>query len=215
MNADVTHPGVPITADGLGVDGPRGAVFAGVTLRAEPGALVAVAGPGGSGRTSLLLTLAGRMKPTHGAAAVAGEPLPQRAGAVRRLVRVARATGAVELQDGWTVQEAIDLQEVLRGHRIDAREAAAVLDACGVDVQGAQRIEELDPRQLTRLAVALAWFERPPAVVLDDLDRGISADGERELWTLLKALAEQGTTVVASAADAAPAAGLADVVVPL
>ncbi|MDO8188988.1 ATP-binding cassette domain-containing protein [Conexibacter sp. JD483] len=211
----MAHPGVPITADGLGVDGARGAVFAGVTLRAEAGALVAVAGPGGSGRTSLLLTLAGRMKPAHGSATVAGEPLPQRAGAVRRLVRVARAAGAVELQERWTVQEAIDLQEVLRGHRIDAREAAAVLDACGVSAEGAARIEDLDPRQLTRLAVALAWFERPPAVVLDDLDRGLSADGERELWTLLKALAEQGTTVVASAADAAPAAGLADVVVPL
>lgn len=215
MTADVAHAGVPIMADGLGVDGWRGAVFAGVTLHAEPGALVAVAGPGGSGRTSLLLTLAGRMKPAHGSATVAGEPLPQRAGAVRRLVRVARATGAVELQERWTVQESIDLQEVVRGHRIDAREAAAVLDICGVTAQGEQRIEELEPQQLTRLAIALAWFERPPAVVLDDLDRGTAADGQRALWELLKALAEQGTTVVASAADATPAAGLADVVVAL
>ena len=215
MTADMAHAGVPITAEGLGVDGARGAVFAGVGLRAEPGALVAVAGPGGSGRTSLLLTLAGRMRPSHGSATVGGEPLPARAGAVRRLVRVARATGAVELQERWTVQEAIDLQEVLRGHRIDAREAAAVLDACGVTAAGGAKVEDLHPLQLTRLAIALAWFERPPAVVLDDLDRGVGADGQRELWQLLKALCEQGTTVVASAADAAPAAGIADVVVPL
>lgn len=211
----MAHAGVPITAEGLGVDGARGAVFAGVSLHAEAGALVAVVGPGGSGRTSLLLTLAGRMRPAHGSATVGGEPLPRRAGAVRRLVRVARATGAVELQERWTVQESIDLQEVLRGHRIDAREAAAVLDLCGVTTAGDARIEQLDPRQLTRLAIALAWFERPPAVVLDDLDRGTAAAGQRELWQLLKALGEQGTTVVASSADAAPAAGLADVVVTL
>ncbi len=90
-----------------------------------------------------------------------------------------------------------------------------MLDLCGVTAQGEESIEQLDPRQLTRLAIALAWFEGPPAVVLDDLDRGTPAADQRELWALLKALAEQGTTVVASAADAAPAEGLADVVVTL
>ncbi len=205
--------GVAITADGLGVDGARGAVFAGVSLRAEPGAVVAVAGPGGSGRTSLLLCLAGRMKPHHGTAAVGGRPLPQEARQVRRLVSVARATGAVELQDRWRVQEAIDLQEALRGHRIDAREAAEVLDACGIAAPGDAPIESLAPEQRTRLAIALAWFEQPPAVVVDDVDRGADGVAQRALWELLRALAQRGTTVVASTTDAAPATGIADVTV--
>lgn len=205
--------GVEIAAEGLGVDGARGAVFAGVGLRADPGAVVAIAGPGGSGRTSLLLCLAGRMKPHHGSARVGSHPLPQEARQVRRLVSVARATGAVELQDRWKVQEAIDLQEVLRGHRIDAREAAKTLDLCGIVAQGDAPIESLAPEQRTRLAVALAWFEQPPAVILDDVDRGADGVTQRALWELLRALAQRGTTVVASTTDAAPATGIADAIV--
>jgi ABC-type multidrug transport system ATPase subunit len=205
--------GVEIAAEGLGVDGGRGAVFAGVELHAQPGAVVAIAGPGGSGRTSLLLCLAGRMKPHHGSARVDRHPLPQEAAAVRRLVTVARATGAVELQDRWKVQEAIDLQEVLRGHRIDAREAARVLDACGIEARGDDAIESLAPAQRTRLAIALAWFEGPPAVVVDDVDRGADGAAQRAIWQLLRQLAERGTTVLATTTDAAPASGIADAVV--
>ena len=205
--------GVEIAAERLGVDGARGAVFAGVDLHAPPGGLVAVAGPGGSGRTSLLLTLAGRMRHHHGSARVDRHPLPAEAAAARRLVTVARATGAVELQERWRVQEAIDLQEALRGRRVDAREAAATLDACGVTARGEQRIEALSAAQRTRLALALAWLEAPPAVVVDDLDRGVDGPAERELWQLLRTLAARGTTVVASTTDAAPASGLADAVV--
>lgn len=207
--------GVAIEADGLGVDGARGAVFAGVGLAAQPGQLVAVCGRGGSGRTSLLLTLAGRMRPAHGSASVGGHPLPAEAAAVRRLVTVARATGAVELQDRWRVQEAIDLQEVLRGHRVDAREAAATLDACGVTARGEDPVESLAPAQRTRLAVALAWFEGPPAAVVDDVDRGAATADEREIWQVLRGLADQGTTVLATTTDPAAASGVADAIVDL
>jgi ABC-type multidrug transport system ATPase subunit len=211
----MAHQGVEIVARELGVGGARGAVFAGVELAAAPGQLVAIAGPGGSGRTSLLLTLAGRMRPTHGSAEVGGRRLPQEAKAVRRLVTVARATGAVELQDRWTVQEAVDLQEVLRGHRIDAREAAATLDLCGISARGEDRIEDLHPAQRTRLAAALAWFEGPPATVVDDVDRGTNTLTEAAIWQVLRGLADRGTTVLASTADATAATAIADVVVTL
>lgn len=209
----MTARGVKIEAEALGVDGARGAVFAGVTLVAPAGALVAVAGPGGSGRTSLLLTLAGRMRPAHGSARVGGHPLPAEAAAVRRLVTVARATGAVELQDRWRVQEAIDLQEVLRGHRVDTREAAATLDACGVTASGDAPVESLAPDERTRLAIALAWFEAPPAAVVDDVDRGASTAVEQEIWQVLRGLADHGTTVLATTTDPAAARGFADVTV--
>jgi len=68
--------GAAVTAQGLGLDGPRGPVFGGVGIDAPPGSLVALEGPSGSGRTCLLLTLTGRMKATAGHAQVGGHPLP-------------------------------------------------------------------------------------------------------------------------------------------
>ncbi len=57
--------GVAVTAEEFGLRGPRGWAFRDVGLDAEPGALIAVEGPSGSGRTSLLLALTGRMKATE------------------------------------------------------------------------------------------------------------------------------------------------------
>lgn len=206
---------IEIEADGLSVDGPQGAVFSAVTLRAGPGELVAVAGPGGSGRTSLLLTLAGRMKPTAGSARAGGRALPAQAGAVRRLVTVAQAGGAVELQDRWRVAEAIALRGVLRGLTIGAREAADALAACALDPAPTALVRDLGAAERTRLAIALAWLEDPPAVVVDDVDRGADRAQERDIWALLRTFAQRGTTVVATTTDAEAARGIADHVVTL
>lgn len=66
--------GAHISAEGLGLKGPRGWAFRGMDLQAEPGSLIAVEGPSGSGRTCLLLALSGRMRTTEGSAEVDGLP---------------------------------------------------------------------------------------------------------------------------------------------
>src|SRR5689334_4445301 len=69
-----------VSAHGLGLRTRRGWVFRDVTLDVAPGELRALTGPAGSGRTSLLLALAGRFKITdgrlerHGRAALAYVP---------------------------------------------------------------------------------------------------------------------------------------------
>ncbi|MFB7510402.1 ATP-binding cassette domain-containing protein, partial [Streptomyces broussonetiae] len=97
--------GVNITAEGLGLKGPRGWAFRGITLDAKPGSLIAIEGPSGSGRTSLLLALTGRMKPTEGTAAVGGLGLPKRMAALRRISAVANVSGVTDLEPALTVGE--------------------------------------------------------------------------------------------------------------
>src|ERR687884_623134 len=69
-----------VSARGLRPRTPRGWGFPDVDLDVNPGELVALPGPAGSGRTSLLLALAGRFKITdgtlerHGRAALAYVP---------------------------------------------------------------------------------------------------------------------------------------------
>ncbi|PWU59692.1 ABC transporter ATP-binding protein, partial [Micromonospora globispora] len=55
-----------VEASGLGLRTRRGWVYRDVDLTAEAGELHAVTGPPGSGRTSLLLALAGRFPHTEG-----------------------------------------------------------------------------------------------------------------------------------------------------
>src|SRR5690349_5353496 len=70
--------GLGVTAEDFGLRGPRGWAFRGISLDAEPGSLIAIEGPSGSGRTCLLLALTGRMKATEGTAAVGPSRLPKR-----------------------------------------------------------------------------------------------------------------------------------------
>ncbi|MEU6670509.1 ATP-binding cassette domain-containing protein [Streptomyces sp. NPDC046727] len=210
--------GARVKADGLGLKGPRGWAFRDVTLDAEPGALIAIEGPSGSGRTCLLLALTGRMKPTTGVATVGGFTLPRHMAALRRVSAVANVTGVTDLEPALTVGEHLrerallqrrfgdSLRELLhpgarRVHearlRVDAALAAAGLDLETLPKGSRTAVRDLERPQELRLSLALALLGRPRLIGVDDVDMKLS-DAERAgIWDLLRSLTRAGTTVVA------------------
>jgi ABC-2 type transport system ATP-binding protein len=208
------EPGAPplMVADGLLATGPRGRVFGPVSVRLAAGELLAVTGAGGSGRTALLLALAGRLRAESGRLIVGGHVLDAEAGAIRSLVSVARAGDAVDLDELWTVGDAIADRAVLIGARPAGAVEGAVrgrLTAAGVDVAPATPLHALAPLARTLLDLALAAVEQRPVVVLDDADRGLGPGDERRVWQTLRALAGEGRAVLAATTDPRAAAGLA------
>jgi len=73
-----------VYAEGLALPGRDGRPGRPVDVAVLPHDVLVVQGPAGSGRSALLLTLAGRMRLTTGRAKVAGLVLPEQAAAVRR-----------------------------------------------------------------------------------------------------------------------------------
>ncbi|MES4888471.1 ATP-binding cassette domain-containing protein [Streptomyces sp. NPDC096012] len=210
--------GVDVTAEDLGLKGPRGWAFSGITLEAEPGSLIAIEGPSGSGRTCLLLALTGRMKPTEGVAAVGGFKLPRHMAAVRRVAAVANVTGVTDLEPALTVGEHLrerallqrrfgdSLREVLRPRpqrvheerlRVDAALAAAGLDLETLPKGSRTAVRDLERLQELRLSVALALVGRPRLLGVDDIDVKLSDSERAEVWGLLRSLTRAGTTAVA------------------
>ncbi|MFD9205139.1 ATP-binding cassette domain-containing protein [Streptomyces sioyaensis] len=224
---NTTRQGAAVNARGIGVEGPRGWAFQGIDITAEPGALIAVQGSSGSGRTCLLLALTGRMRITAGEATVAGLPLPQRMGTVRSRTAIAHVPGVVELEPALTVGEHLKEQALL-GHRfqglgaslpwgrrqkeatrarIDAALAAVRLDP-GTLVKGlGTAVRDLERIEALRLSVALGIMHGPQLLAVDDVDLKLSAEERTEAWQLLRDLAQAGTTVVA-AGGGAPADAL-------
>ncbi|MBF4460940.1 MULTISPECIES: MMPL family transporter [unclassified Rathayibacter] len=96
--ADWPEPGSAdaIAAEGLCLDGPDGPVYRDVAVRVPAGASLVVHGPHRSGRTALLLTLAGRMAPDSGRLKVDGLVVPIRSAAVRGRVGLVRLAGAAD-----------------------------------------------------------------------------------------------------------------------
>ncbi|MFF7444951.1 MULTISPECIES: ATP-binding cassette domain-containing protein [unclassified Streptomyces] len=210
--------GVAVTAEGFGLRGPRGWAFRGVGLDAEPGALIAVQGASGSGRTCLLLALTGRMKASEGTAVVGGARLPKQLGAVRRMSAVANVAGVTDLDPALTVGEHLrerallqrrfggSLRGLLRPRAERAAEARLRVDtaltAAGLDREALPKgartaVRDLERLEALRLSVALALIGRPRLLGVDDADLKLSEAERAEVWALLRSLTEAGTTVLA------------------
>lgn len=215
--------GAEVSAADFGLKGPRGWAFQGVDFTAEPGTLVAIEGPSGSGRTCLLLALTGRMRSTRGHAEVGGLRLPGRLAAVRRISALGPVPGVSELDHALTVAEHLrerallqrrfdgSLRAVLqpRARRAATAQAAigAALDAVGLDpadLPKAERtaVRDLERLEALRLSLALALMARPRLLAVDDTDLKLSDADRAEAWDLLRTLADGGTTVLAVCSEA-------------
>lgn len=206
-----------VEAYGLGKHGRKGWVYRDADLVVPDGGVGAVVGEPGTGRSSLLLTISGRMRPSAGEVRVAGFRLPRRGRRVRRLVSVARIGGAVELEDQLTVRGALTERRSLEG--VPAKRAEATFDdswtLVGLDVDPYTLVADLTAVDHARLALALALLTDPVLVVLDDIDAGVRTSEQRELWRRARAVASTGVSVVASTVDVTAAYGLLDAALPL
>ncbi|GAA0649605.1 hypothetical protein GCM10009535_29510 [Streptomyces thermocarboxydovorans] len=215
-------PGLAVSARDFGLKGPRGWAFRDITVEAEPGSLIAVAGPSGSGRTCLLLALTGRMKPTAGSATVGGLDLPKRMAALRRVSALAHVTGVTDLDPALTVGEHLRERALLqrrftslrallrpRGERAaeTRRDIEAALTAAGLDVESLPKgartaVRDLERTEALRLSLALALIGRPRLLGVDDTDLKLSAAERAEIWDQLRSLTDRGITVVAVCSEA-------------
>ncbi|MGW9454209.1 ATP-binding cassette domain-containing protein [Streptomyces sp. NPDC055632] len=215
--------GAAVVADGFGLKGPRGWAFRKVSFRAEPGALVAIEGPSGSGRTCLLLALTGRMRAKEGHAEVGGLPLPRKMAAVRRISALGQVPGVNELDPAFTVAEHLrerallqrrfdgSVRALLRGPGTRAAEARAriaeAVAAAGLDLDALPKgertsVRDLERPEALRLSIALALIGRPRLLAVDDTDLKLSDADRTEVWALLRSLAAAGTTVLAVCSEA-------------
>jgi ABC-2 type transport system ATP-binding protein len=198
-----------LRASGLGLRGGRGWVFRDVNLAVPDAGLAAIAGPSGSGRSMLLLTLAGRARPSTGTVSLAGQTSVP---ALRRAVAIARITGAAELEPDLRVRDHLTELRALLGNGIDF---AAARETVGLTAAPEERVAELDTVQHTLLSLALAMATKPTIIVLDDLDRHATPEDAGAIWAALDNLTGAGIAVIASCVHPQPAAMLGATVVHL
>ncbi|MEV0670880.1 hypothetical protein [Mycobacterium sp. NPDC050441] len=162
-----------ITTAGLGVDGEHGPLFSGIDLELTPG-FHAIQMPGGWGQTALLLTLAGRLAPTHGTVTVCGESRPRD---IRRHCAIAAFADIDELEDSVTVRTVLAEQRrwLAPWYRRVPAEAgqSALREVFGELTPPAPEtyISELSDLDLFLLKVTLALFSNRPILVVGDLEQ--------------------------------------------
>ncbi|WP_424216480.1 ABC transporter ATP-binding protein (plasmid) [Streptomyces sp. BI20] len=159
--------------------GPEGPVFGPVDAEIREGRLVAVVGPGGSGRSSLLMVLAGRLRGGVGEGPPAG---------TREITALARITGVVETDEYRKVGQ------LLADQGLDG----------ALPGDPDRRYGELSAAERLRVDVGLALATGARAVFVDDVDRGLVPEDLERAWAYLREVADSGPAVVAGACAAPP-----------
>jgi ABC-2 type transport system ATP-binding protein len=174
-----------LTASGAGVRQRRRWLFQDLDVSVEPGVVVAVVVPPGSGRTTLLLSLARRFRLTAGKVAVDG------------VAALGHVPGVTDPEPVFTVAEHVRERRALLGRR-----HAAPSDLLGLDPHKKGR--DLTPYEKQLLGLVLALMANPRVIALDGLDDGLDADEQAWLLKELNEIAAGGTAVVCTARDIDP-----------
>lgn len=195
--------------DGATVSGARGAVFG--PLRASSSApITVVLGNRGSGRTSLLLAAAGRMRLDKGTVRVFGVDVSRNASDARRLTGIAGFDAIDLLESEATVAEAV--RERLtwiapwyrRVRHLRPEDVSRILQPVfGPVAAPAARclVRDMTEAQELLVRVTLALLEAPCMVLVDDLDDVKDPAERAAVADRLSALAQAGTFFVVGSAD--------------
>lgn len=147
------------------------AVLRGVDMHISEGEIVAVTGPSGSGKSSLIAMLAGLETPTGGRVDVLDLDLADASEAERTLLR--RRDIGIVFQSFHLVPAMTALQNtalpLMLGDDVDAeKKAAAILERVGLDHRLHHRPSALSGGEQQRVAIARAFAPEPRFILADE-----------------------------------------------
>ena len=166
--------------------------LAGVDLVVPAGQFVAVAGPNGGGKTTLVRLALGLLEPSQGTALLYGEP------ASRFSRRATLGYLAQRSQLGTeapaTVREVVSAGRLATGgllgplRRRDRAIVAGAIERVGLGPRADHPLASLSGGQQQRAFIAKALAAEPSLLVLDEPTTGVDADAQEALATLLAEL---------------------------
>lgn len=168
-------------------DGRGGLLLSAVRLHAQPGALVCIYGPTGSGKSSLLMALLGEMR-------LVSSPAPEKIMEVSSTPCLARCCGgrvSYAAQRPWLLNGTIR-SNILFGQPLDPARYEAALEACALRpdleaLEGGDLTEigekgvTLSGGQQQRLSLCRAIYHPSDIVLLDDVLAAVDAHVSQHL----------------------------------
>ena len=176
-------------------------VLTDTSLVVRPGEFVAIAGPNGGGKTTLLRLVLGLERPTAGTVRVFGLPAGQTLDGARigYLPQRARLVGEAPV----TVRELVSTGRLApRGiwgplRRVDRAAVAEAIATVGLTERADAPMRTLSGGMQQRALIAKALASEPTLLALDEPTTGVDAESQESLGALLEQLrADLGVTVL-------------------
>ena len=173
-----------------------GPVLDAVTLRVPAGSFLAVVGPNGGGKTTLLKLILGLLEPDYGTVTTfGGRPV-----VTRRRIGYVPQNGAMNDTLPVTVGDVVLMGLLHQGFRYSGDDHAAAGKALGTVEMESYRdrpFRALSGGQRQRVLLARALATEPDLLVLDEPATHLDPEGQKQLYRILDDLRGALTVVVA------------------
>jgi ABC-2 type transport system ATP-binding protein len=179
----------------------------GISFSVEAGEVFGLLGPNGAGKTTTLEILEGFRRPDTGRAEVLGVDPAARSTSTELRERIGIVLQDASIEPFLTVRQALKRNA---GYYRSPRDVDEVLGLVGLADKADDRVKSLSGGQIRRLDLAVGVVGAPELLFLDEPTTGFDPVARRDFWTLVRSLAEGGTTVLLTTHYMEEADALAD-----
>ncbi|CAO4184159.1 branched-chain amino acid ABC transporter ATP-binding protein/permease [Methylorubrum extorquens] len=200
-----------LSAHGLRAGYGAAPVLDGIALAVRPGETVALLGSNGAGKSTVMRSLAGLLRPVEGSVVLADTPVAALPAHKIARLGLALVPEGRQVFPELTVVENIRLGAWSRGGRVDQAEVEALLDRFPrLRERAGSRAGLLSGGEQQMLAIARGMMAHPRILLLDEPSLGLAPAIINSLYATVAELRDQGTTILIVDQMAALALTVAD-----
>lgn len=168
-------------------------VLKGVDFEVEKGAIFALLGSNGAGKTTIVKILTTLLKQDSGTATVNGFDVASKPESVRQSISLTGQFAAVD--EILTGRENLIMIAKLRHLKNPRQVADDLLNRFGLTDAADRRVSTYSGGMRRRLDIAMSLVGKPQLIFLDEPTAGLDPEVRIEFWQIVKELADGGTTV--------------------
>ncbi|WP_108126119.1 ATP-binding cassette domain-containing protein [Saccharospirillum mangrovi] len=168
----------------------------GLDLQVRRGSVYGLLGPNGAGKTTTVRMLATLLQPDAGEASVLGLDLHRDAQAIRQRISLTGQFASVD--EDLTGRENLRLLARLLGFkgRAGRDRADTLLASFDLSDAGDKQVKHYSGGMRRRLDIAASLIVPPELLFLDEPTTGLDPRSRNQVWDIVRALANAGTTVL-------------------
>lgn len=172
-----------------------------VEIDVKRGALAALVGPAGAGKSLVLACIAGVASPSSGRVRYFGYEIKGRGEARTVRMGIARTHQQPQAFEGMSVLDTVTVGALLRRPLLRRARAyaAEMLELTQLSAQAGARFDALDAAARGRLEIARTLATQPQLLLLDDPAAGLDDAAADALGAIVGAIRARGVTILAAA----------------
>jgi ABC-2 type transport system ATP-binding protein len=168
----------------------------GVDLSIQKGTVYGFLGPNGAGKTTTIRMLATLLQPDEGSARIFGHDLVQETEAIKSRISLTGQYASID-EDLTGVENLVMIARLMGYSKKEAKgRANELLSAFGLEEASKRQVKTYSGGMRRRIDIAASIVVTPELLFLDEPTTGLDPRSRNQVWDIVRALVNAGTTVL-------------------